>query len=189
MDNGEYIHLKHNQKIERGLSWKRYNILARSVFMVLSSRETGVSWCIDGLIHNAAQQMHQTSSYIYSIWMSLPKLLYSYAGRERWLGKGSLWAIWSVYKRLSNAWIGCGKAVFFYQRESMFCAAFLSRKSNLLDFSIKIGTQPSLSWFDQSLVISCPLINYNYFLRKSMCINTPLCYQGPQCFLCILFYF
>ena len=37
----------------------------------------------------------------------------------------------------------------------MFCAAFLSRKSNLLDFSIKIGTQPSLSWFEQSLVISC----------------------------------
>ena len=39
--------------------------------------------------------------------------------------------------------------------ESMFCAAFLSKKSNLLDFSIKIGIQPSLSWFDQSLVISC----------------------------------
>ena len=37
----------------------------------------------------------------------------------------------------------------------MFCAAFFSRKSNLLDFSIKTGTQPSLSWFDQSLVISC----------------------------------
>ena len=37
----------------------------------------------------------------------------------------------------------------------MFSAAFLSRKSNLLDSSIKIGTQPSLSWFDQSLVISC----------------------------------
>ena len=37
----------------------------------------------------------------------------------------------------------------------MFCAAFLSRKNNLLDFNIKIGTQTSLSVFDQSLVISC----------------------------------
>ena len=31
----------------------------------------------------------------------------------------------------------------------------LSRKTNLLNFSIKIGTYPSLLWFDQSLVISC----------------------------------
>ena len=37
----------------------------------------------------------------------------------------------------------------------MFCPAFLRRKTNLLDFSIKIGTYTSLSWFDQSLVISC----------------------------------
>ena len=37
----------------------------------------------------------------------------------------------------------------------MFCAAFLSKKTNLLDFNIKIGIQPSLSQFDQSLVISC----------------------------------
>ena len=32
---------------------------------------------------------------------------------------------------------------------------FPQQKTNLLDFNIKIGTQPSLSWFDQSLVISC----------------------------------
>ena len=31
-----------------------------------------------------------------------------------------------------------------------------------LDFSIKIGTQPSLSWFDQSLVISC--LNYDIII-------------------------
>ena len=30
------------------------------------------------------------------------------------------------------------------------------------------------------------LINYNYFLRKSICINTSPRYQGPQCFLCVL---
>ena len=41
----------------------------------------------------------------------------------------------------------------------MFCAAFLSKKTNLLDFNIKIGIQPRLSQFDQSLVISC-LKNY-----------------------------
>ena len=52
--------------------------------------------------------------------------------------------------------------IFFFPWEtggSMFCTAFLSRKSNLLDFSIKIGTQPGLSWFDQSLVISCLLLS------------------------------
>ena len=36
---------------------------------------------------------------------------------------------------------------------------FPQQKTNLLDFNIKIGTQPSLSWFDQSLVISCLLSN------------------------------
>ena len=45
----------------------------------------------------------------------------------------------------------------------MFCAAFLSKKTNLLDFNIKIGTQPSLSWFDQSLVISC----LKYYVRSA----------------------
>ena len=30
------------------------------------------------------------------------------------------------------------------------------------------------------------LINCNYFLRKNICINTSPCYQGPQCFLCVL---
>ena len=39
--------------------------------------------------------------------------------------------------------------------ESMFCTVFLSRKTDLLDFNTKIGTWPSLSWFYQSLVVSC----------------------------------
>ena len=29
------------------------------------------------------------------------------------------------------------------------------------------------------------LINYNYFLTKSICTNTSPCYQGPQCFLSV----
>ena len=34
------------------------------------------------------------------------------------------------------------------------------------------------------------LIDYNYFLRKSMCIciKTSPCYQGPQCFLCFVLF-
>ena len=50
--------------------------------------------------------------------------------------------------------------------ESMFCTAFLSKKTNLLDFIIKIGTWPSLSWFDQSLVIFCPSCLFSF-----QCIN------------------
>ena len=42
--------------------------------------------------------------------------------------------------------------------ESMFCAALLSKKTNLLDSNIKISTWPSFSWFDQSLVISCLIL-------------------------------
>ena len=36
----------------------------------------------------------------------------------------------------------------------MFCAAFLSRKTNLPNFSMKIGTLSGLSWLDQSFIIS-----------------------------------
>ena len=37
---------------------------------------------------------------------------------------------------------------------SFYVGFYFSRKSNLLDCNIKIATQPSLSWFDQSLIIS-----------------------------------
>ena len=40
---------------------------------------------------------------------------------------------------------------------------FPQQKTNLLDFNIKIGTQPSLSWFDQSLVIS----RLKYYVRSA----------------------
>ena len=45
----------------------------------------------------------------------------------------------------------------------MFCAAFFSKKTNLLDFNMRISIQPSLSWFDQSLVISC----LKYYVRSA----------------------
>ena len=45
----------------------------------------------------------------------------------------------------------------------MLCTAFLNKKTNLLDFNIKVGTQPSLSWFDRSLVISC----VKYYVRSA----------------------
>ena len=48
-----------------------------------------------------------------------------------------------------------GLFLYFSKKIQHNCAAFLSRKTNLLDFSIKIDTQPHLSWFDQTLVISC----------------------------------
>ena len=40
-------------------------------------------------------------------------------------------------------------------RKSTVCTAFFIRKTNLLDFKIKIGTWLSLSRFDQSLVRYC----------------------------------
>ena len=56
---------------------------------------------------------------------------------------------------------------FFREKRGKECSALLSlaKKTNLLDFNIKIGTQPSLSWFDQSLVISC--------LKYYVCSLTP----------------
>ena len=45
----------------------------------------------------------------------------------------------------------------------MLCTAFLNKKTNLLDFNIKVGTWPSLSWFDRSLVISC----VKYYVRSA----------------------
>ena len=53
----------------------------------------------------------------------------------------------------------------------MFCPDFLGRKTNLLDFSFKIGTKPSLSWFDQSLGSSCK----NSFL--SVYVNGATCFD------------
>ena len=53
----------------------------------------------------------------------------------------------------------------------MFCAAFLRKKTNLLDPNIKIGIQPSLSWFNQSLVISCLKISTNYLKYISEVFN------------------
>ena len=42
-----------------------------------------------------------------------------------------------------------------HKKQGMFCTVFLSRKTDFLDFNIKIATWPSLSWFYQSLVVSC----------------------------------
>ena len=44
-------------------------------------------------------------------------------------------------------------------RKSAVCTAFFIRKTNLLDFNIKIGTWLSLSRFDQSLVRYCLSLN------------------------------
>ena len=51
----------------------------------------------------------------------------------------------------------------------MFCATFLSKKTNFLDFNKKIGTEPTLSWFDQSLLISC--LNQNRKQLKQVLNN------------------
>ena len=56
----------------------------------------------------------------------------------------------------------------------MFCAAFLSKKTNLLDFNIKIGTQASLSWFDQSLVISCLSADEQVCLYKEFTLKATI---------------
>ena len=58
--------------MEGGLSPKRQNISARCIFMVYS-RDTEAS-CACSL--KVTQYMHQPTSQLYSIWMSIPKFLY-----------------------------------------------------------------------------------------------------------------
>ena len=51
--------------------------------------------------------------------------------------------------------------------KSMFCTAFVSKKTIFLDFNIKISTQPSLSWFDQNLREQAKFI-YSFLGEKKL---------------------
>ena len=53
----------------------------------------------------------------------------------------------------------------------MFCTVFLGRKTNFLDFNMIIGTQPSLSLFDQSFLIS--YLKYHVSSGDTDCCQRP----------------